>query len=469
MTRRASAASRRSGPAAPCRRPHDPYRTPRPPPRCRRDRSRRRSPTKRTPVRSWRAPGLPRSRRRDRGREAQRGGHRPRRDRRRRARRHVRLGPRGLRRGARRPSGCSTTPAATPTTIPRAQVAPALADRLTYIGKERVFVMHWRGDDAESSVFLSQRDVRELQFAKASIATGWEILLGELGVDACGDLRRCCSPARFGQFLSASSAIRIGLVPRMALPRIVSAGNVAGEGAKIAALSHRERAEARRDRARGPLRRALRPRGLQRPVHRPAAGSRDERRRRDRLRGPRGPTCGGAARKHGWEGRRPSAPALFAQPAGADRRRRARRDRPAFEPRYDRVVVAYADCGTYGGLRTGDRGDLRGDHCYDVLGPRGRRARRWPGSRAPTCSPTSSRARSSTRCSGSWAWTATPELRDAYFGHYTPCSGSRHAPNARPRARRPSARRPRSGSRSRCARTGGLRARAPAAAELLEA
>ena len=32
-------------------------------------------------------------------------------------------------------------------------------------------------------MFLSQRDVRELQFAKASIATGWSILLGELGVD----------------------------------------------------------------------------------------------------------------------------------------------------------------------------------------------------------------------------------------------------------------------------------------------
>jgi uncharacterized 2Fe-2S/4Fe-4S cluster protein (DUF4445 family) len=34
-------------------------------------------------------------------------------------------------------------------------------------------------------------------------------------------------------------------VPRLAIPRIVSAGNVAGEGAKMAALSVRERAEAR--------------------------------------------------------------------------------------------------------------------------------------------------------------------------------------------------------------------------------
>ena len=35
-----------------------------------------------------------------------------------------------------------------------------------------------------------------------------------------------------------------GLVPALALPRIVSAGNVAGEGSKMAALSLRERAEA---------------------------------------------------------------------------------------------------------------------------------------------------------------------------------------------------------------------------------
>ena len=35
-----------------------------------------------------------------------------------------------------------------------------------------------------NAIYLSQRDVRELQFAKASIATGWHILLSELGVTA---------------------------------------------------------------------------------------------------------------------------------------------------------------------------------------------------------------------------------------------------------------------------------------------
>jgi uncharacterized 2Fe-2S/4Fe-4S cluster protein (DUF4445 family) len=121
---------------------------------------------------------------------------------------------------------------------------PHLAPRLSKIGEERVFVLHWRGPDPANSVFLSQRDVRELQFAKASIATGWNILLSELGLEA-RDITQVLLAGSFGAYLSPASAIRIGLVPRLALPRIVSAGNVAGEGAKMAALSLRERAEAR--------------------------------------------------------------------------------------------------------------------------------------------------------------------------------------------------------------------------------
>jgi len=117
------------------------------------------------------------------------------------------------------------------------QDPPVLADRLTKIGEERVFMLT---DD----VFLSQRDVRELQFAKASIATGWNILLRDLGVEV-EDIQQVLLAGSFGAYLSPASAVRIGLVPRMALPRIVSAGNVASEGAKMAALSVRERAEAR--------------------------------------------------------------------------------------------------------------------------------------------------------------------------------------------------------------------------------
>jgi uncharacterized 2Fe-2S/4Fe-4S cluster protein (DUF4445 family) len=45
----------------------------------------------------------------------------------------------------------------------------------------------------------------------------------------------------FGTYLSPSSAVRIGLVPKLPVLRIVSAGNVAGEGAKMVLLSLPER------------------------------------------------------------------------------------------------------------------------------------------------------------------------------------------------------------------------------------
>jgi uncharacterized 2Fe-2S/4Fe-4S cluster protein (DUF4445 family) len=122
-----------------------------------------------------------------------------------------------------------------------ALLAPGLAGRLTQIGKERVFVLHWRGPAAEDSIYLSQRDVRELQFAKAAIATGWHILLEEAGLTQ-DDVKQVLLAGSFGSFLSPAAAIRIGLVPKVPVARVVPAGNVAGEGAKMALLSLRERA-----------------------------------------------------------------------------------------------------------------------------------------------------------------------------------------------------------------------------------
>jgi uncharacterized 2Fe-2S/4Fe-4S cluster protein (DUF4445 family) len=125
------------------------------------------------------------------------------------------------------------------------EVAPALADRLTMIGQERVFVLHRPTPHAEPEdcVVLSQRDVRELQFAKAAISTGWSLLLEELGIEH-RDVQQVLLAGSFGSYLSAASAVRIGLVPKLPVLRIVAAGNVAGEGAKMALLSIRERAGA---------------------------------------------------------------------------------------------------------------------------------------------------------------------------------------------------------------------------------
>lgn len=117
------------------------------------------------------------------------------------------------------------------------EIAPHLAHHMVMRGDERVFILAGEGDDA---VFLTQRDVRELQFAKAAISTGWKLLLEEYGAQE-RDVQQVLLAGSFGTYLSARNAIRIGLVPKIPALRVVSAGNVAGEGAKMVLLSGPER------------------------------------------------------------------------------------------------------------------------------------------------------------------------------------------------------------------------------------
>ena len=55
-----------------------------------------------------------------------------------------------------------------------------------------------------SASYLSQRDVRELQFAKAAISTGWTLLLEELGLEH-GDVQQVLLAGSFGSYLSPAA------------------------------------------------------------------------------------------------------------------------------------------------------------------------------------------------------------------------------------------------------------------------
>ena len=118
---------------------------------------------------------------------------------------------------------------------------PDLADRFVERDGERLFILATATESGNGQdVFLSQRDVRELQFAKAAISTGWKLLLEEFGTEE-SEIQQVLLAGSFGTYLSAKSAVGIGLVPKIPVMRIVSAGNVAGEGAKMALLSDSER------------------------------------------------------------------------------------------------------------------------------------------------------------------------------------------------------------------------------------
>jgi uncharacterized 2Fe-2S/4Fe-4S cluster protein (DUF4445 family) len=111
--------------------------------------------------------------------------------------------------------------------------AHPLADRLIEVEGVRAFLL-------AEGVYLTQRDVRELQFAKASIATGIKVLMDILGVTT-SDIDEVFLGGSFGSYLNPESAKIIGLVPPVHVDRIIAVGNSAGEGAKIALLSYRER------------------------------------------------------------------------------------------------------------------------------------------------------------------------------------------------------------------------------------
>ena len=330
-----------------------------------------------------------------------------------------------------------------------AERLPALAPRLTKIGEERVFVMHWRGEDPAESIFLSQRDVRELQFAKASIATGWKILLREYGIEP-GDIQQVLLAGSFGAYLSPASAVRIGLVPRLALPRIVSAGNVAGEGAKIVALSHRERAEARSIVREVRVRRALGPRRLQRPLRRRAGvpGMSTAVVACGALADPRAARSRGAAAGTSTSSRCPrcctTAPSGSPAPSRSWPTSCASATTASCWPTATAAPTARLD---ELGLER-----LRGEHCYDVFARE--RGRRGDGRRARHLLP-HRLPRAHLRAHGrARARPRSPPRAARRLLRLLPArrvAGA--AAHAGGRARRASARRSASGCRSRCARS----------------
>ncbi len=86
------------------------------------------------------------------------------------------------------------------------------------------------------NVTLTQKDVREVQLAKAAIRAGIELLAETMGV-AVSDIQKVSLAGAFGNYMDPKSACRIGMIPPVLLERIRSIGNAAGEGAKLCALS----------------------------------------------------------------------------------------------------------------------------------------------------------------------------------------------------------------------------------------
>lgn len=84
-------------------------------------------------------------------------------------------------------------------------------------------------------VYLTQRDIRQLQLAKAAVAAGIRLLLREQGL-TFDELDMLYLAGGFGNRLRVESAVRIGMLPREMAGRIAPVGNAALAGAEQALL-----------------------------------------------------------------------------------------------------------------------------------------------------------------------------------------------------------------------------------------
>ncbi|NPV29873.1 MAG: DUF4445 domain-containing protein [Firmicutes bacterium] len=121
--------------------------------------------------------------------------------------------------------------------LPKESVPGPLRHRVVPWGKGRAIVLTQESEtEAGQPIILTQQDIRQVQLAKGAIRAGIEILMRELGL-TINSLDRIILAGAFGSYISRESARGIGLIPPLPLDRIVSVGNAAGEGAKMALLS----------------------------------------------------------------------------------------------------------------------------------------------------------------------------------------------------------------------------------------
>jgi len=118
--------------------------------------------------------------------------------------------------------------------------------RLKTVNTVPEFVLAWENETAtRKEITVTQKDINEIQLAKAAMFTGCSILMKRKSVKR-EDLDRVFIAGAFGSYINPENAKFIGLVPDVPTEKIKFVGNTAVTGAKMALISReaRETAEA---------------------------------------------------------------------------------------------------------------------------------------------------------------------------------------------------------------------------------
>jgi uncharacterized 2Fe-2S/4Fe-4S cluster protein (DUF4445 family) len=118
---------------------------------------------------------------------------------------------------------------------------PKILSRMSECGGESAFIL---AKSPNRIVFISQRDIRQFQLAKAAVRAGIKILQQKLGISD-GDIEQILLAGAFGNYLRPKSALRTGLLPNIEAEKIIFIGNAALSGAQMTLLSSQWRKKAK--------------------------------------------------------------------------------------------------------------------------------------------------------------------------------------------------------------------------------
>jgi uncharacterized 2Fe-2S/4Fe-4S cluster protein (DUF4445 family) len=98
-------------------------------------------------------------------------------------------------------------------------------------GRTHSYVLHDGTAEGGPRILVTQGDIRAIQLAKAALYAGAKLLMDEMGVET---VDRVVLAGAFGAHISPKHAMILGMIPDAALDKVISAGNAAGTGARIA-------------------------------------------------------------------------------------------------------------------------------------------------------------------------------------------------------------------------------------------
>jgi uncharacterized 2Fe-2S/4Fe-4S cluster protein (DUF4445 family) len=116
------------------------------------------------------------------------------------------------------------------------KLPPAILSRIVEQDGEPAFILAQAANSNEQPVFLSQKDIRQMQLAKGAIRAGVKLLQQKIGLEDY-DVKRIFLAGAFGNYIRRQSALRIGLLPTVEVERIHFVGNAAAAGAQMVLLS----------------------------------------------------------------------------------------------------------------------------------------------------------------------------------------------------------------------------------------